>query len=292
MRSGLLSVRSWARVGLLPALLLTTAADAAPNRRAERAERPRLNEVEELAPWAAEPDQVKLDIVQRLVLEKQQYATALPLIAAMRKEGLRNPILDLVQGVALREEGLQQEAESLLLEARRRMPGDARVHDALCVLYADLQQLDLAIESCHRATRLDEDRASAWNNLGYLYLVSGKYPESMEASKRASELDSGDVRYRNNLALAHVAVGDTRRALDLFLSTGPKAEAHFNLGAAVERFVGPDDALPWYREALAADPTFAPALEAVTRLAPLPTTPGAPAAGTNGTLPGSQENAP
>lgn len=251
-------------------MLASSLASARPDEAGEPKTRLRGQDLEEIAPWATEPDRVKLDIVQRLVLEKQQYATALPLIAAMRKEGLRDPVLDLVQGVAMREQGLKGEAESLLLEARRRMPGDARVHDALCVLYADLQSLDQAIDSCEKATRIDQNRASAWNNLGYLYLVTGRSEDAVEACKHATDLDSGDARYRNNLALALVAVGDQRRALDLFATTGTPADARYNVGAAIERFQGPTDALSWYRDALIEDPEHRPAAEAVARIAPEP----------------------
>ena len=55
----------------------------------------------ELPPWAERPDQVKVEIAERLVFEKKQYLTALDLIGTLRKDGLTAPVLDLLQGIIL-----------------------------------------------------------------------------------------------------------------------------------------------------------------------------------------------
>lgn len=222
--------------------------------------------VEELAPWAVEPDRIKLEVVERLVFEKKQYNAALPLIAAIRKEGLKDPILDLVQGVSMREQGMLSEAEGLLLQARKRMPSDVRVHEALCVLYADQQSLDQAIASCEKATKVDGESAGAWNNLGYLYLVADRPLEAIEACTTAIEINGADARFRNNLALAYVATGKARKALEIFRTTNAEADAQYNVGVAVERYQGPQEALTWYRQALEADSQHPLAADAIDRI--------------------------
>ena len=220
----------------------------------------------ELAPWASDPAKIKLEIVERLVIDKHQYKTALPIIAAMRQEGVDAPVLDLIQGIAMREEGLHGEAENLLLEARRRIPSDARVHEALCVLYADKQATDKAISACEKATKVDPERASGWNNLGYLYLVTDRRIEAVEAAERAVALNGSESRYRNNLAIAQVANKDVDGALQLFRTTGSEADAQYNVGFAMERFVDQTSALPWYRRALDAQEQHVAAARAIERI--------------------------
>ncbi len=233
---------------------------------ADAARQKRAEVTQEIAPWTVEPDRIKLEIVERLVLEKHQYGAALPLIAAMRQEGLNAPVLDLLQGISLREEGMLTEAEGMLLTARKRSPTDARVHEALCVLYADQHRLDQALAACEKATKVEPERASAWNNLGYLYLVADRPLEAVEACARAVELDSSQARYRNNLAMAHVAAGSTAKALATFRTTHAEPDALYNVGVAVERFVGPEDALSWYRRAIELEPQHPSAVAAIERL--------------------------
>jgi Flp pilus assembly protein TadD len=229
-------------------------------------------DIEALPPWANEPDRVKLEISERLVFEKKQYAAAVPLISAMRAEGVTAPILDLLQGIAMREQRMYAEAERLLLTASRRMPHDGRVHEALCILYADTRAMAEAISSCERATKVDDQRASSWNNLGFLYLSSDRYQDALEALQASVDLDANEPRYRNNLALAHVAVGDTDSALRTLGTTHTRAEAYYNVGVAVERFDGGTPALDWYRQALKYDKQHADSVHAIARIKGIPTT--------------------
>ena len=222
--------------------------------------------LEDLPPWASEPNQVKLEIAERLVLEKKQYEAAIPLIAAIRSEGVNAPVLDLLQGIAMREQGLHVDSERALLAARKKMPGDARVHEALCVLYADTRVLDQAVEACEKASRLDPSSASIWNNLGYLYLVTQRPNDALESAQRAVDLDASENRYRNNLALAYVAVDDTHSALSTFETTGSKADALYRVGFALEVQEGDDTAMEWYRRALEINPRHVAANQAVEQL--------------------------
>jgi len=221
---------------------------------------------DELPPWANEPDRVKLDIAERLVFEKKQYVAALPLIAEMRREGVKAPVLDLLQGVSLREQGMYTEAERLLGMAERRMSGDPRVHEAYCILYADTNKLDLAIAHCEKATKIDGDRASALNNLGFLYLATGRTDEALPAFQKAVEQDGTQSRYRNNLGLAYVALGEDKAAMAAFSSANEPAEALYTMGAAVERYRSADDALPFYRDVLNYSATHQKAVHAIDRI--------------------------
>lgn len=247
-------------------LLVVLGLGLAPVAHAGKKRQERQAMLEQVAPWATDPDGVKLEIVERLVLETKQYDKALPIIAAMRQEGVNAPVLDLVQGIAMREEGLRDEAETMLLQARKRMPSDPRVHEALCVLYADAQRLDAAVAACEKATKVDSERASAWNNLGYLYAVTDRPTEAVEAAKQAVALNGAEPRYRNNLGIAVAASGDTTGALEIFRTTSSEADAYHNLGFAVERYQSAEDALRWYRRALEVNDQHVPSARAIERL--------------------------
>lgn len=223
--------------------------------------------VDELPPWAERPEEVKVEIAERLVFEKKQYGTALNLIGTLRKDGLSAPVLDLLQGICMREQGMFEESERLLLSARKRTPGDGRVHNALCVLYADQLRVDEAIDSCRKATRVDSDDASGFNNLAYLLLVSDQPEEALEAAQNAIDIDPTEARYRNNLGFIQARLGETKRAYKTFNSVGTPASAYYNVGVAYERFNDDiEEAAVWYADALAVDPSHQPSLEALERL--------------------------
>ncbi|NCG22396.1 MAG: hypothetical protein GWP91_25550 [Rhodobacterales bacterium] len=216
--------------------------------------------------WVSHPDKVKLEIVEQLVLEKKQYDSAAGIIAQLRRDGNTEPLLDLLQGITFREQGILGESERLLLNARKHMPGDARVHGAICILYSDAMRLDEAIGSCEKAVRVDDTDAVTWNNLGFLYLATERYPEAVEAIQTAVDQDGATPRYMNNLALATVATGDPNMALNMLLANGNMVNATYDVAIAVERFNGTDRALEWYSRVLTIDPTHTLAQDATARI--------------------------
>ncbi len=221
---------------------------------------------EEIPTWATRPDQVKLEIAEQLVLEKKQYDSAAGLIAQLRRDGNTEPILDLLQGITFREQGLLAEGERLLLQARKRMPGDARVHRAICILYSDAMRLEEAVGSCEKSVRMDDSSANGWNNLGYLYLATDRYPEAVEALQNAVDLDGANPRIMNNLAMATVANGDPELALNMLVAHASMADATYDVGVAVERFQSTSDALQWYSRVLSIDAEHVLAQQAISRL--------------------------
>lgn len=243
---------------LLLALLATTACKSSmrPPQRAQR--------VEEVPRWRTEKDTVRLEIIEKL-LEGGDPIRALHLLQQMRDEGVDRPEMALFQGIALRQQGMYDDAERLMRQAQDDLPKDGRVYEALCVLYADSDRVPEAIIACERSTELDEDDAAAWNNLGFLLLASD--PErSRTALQRAVDLQPTSVRYRNNLAFAQAAAGDHRAALKTFLTTGTPADAHYNVGAAFERRGERDRAASYYERALQYDADHSYADGALRRL--------------------------
>ncbi|MEZ4318005.1 MAG: tetratricopeptide repeat protein [Myxococcota bacterium] len=214
-----------------------------------------------------EKQTVRMEIVETL-LDAEETLRALELIRVMRADGVDDPNLDLLHGIALRQQGMAEEAERLMIQSQARDPRNPDTYRELCVLYADFERVDEAIEACRKSTDLDPNNAKAWNNLGYLLLMARDDSKAAkEALQRAVEIDSTVARYRNNLAFAQAAAGDHRGALRTFMTTGTPADAHYNVGTAFERAGDEVTALTYYRRALKMDAEHLSADEAVKRLA-------------------------
>jgi Flp pilus assembly protein TadD len=220
--------------------------------------------IEEMPPWMTEEggEKVRLELIEQLLDDDNTYA-ALDIVRQMRSEGFDTPEIDLLQGRALRIDGVTSEAERLLVIAQKRMPRDARPPSELCVLYADLQRLDEAVDRCRRATELDPHDGKSWNNLGFLLLSVEQPAEALEAAEMAMLIDATEARYRNNLGMAQAALGRDEQAFHTLQSTMSRADAAYLVGQVVERFQGAAPAKPWYEKALKLEPAHADARAAV-----------------------------
>lgn len=215
---------------------------------------------DELPTWMTHGEEVRLAVANDL-LETGNTVGALDIVRHMRADGYDGPELDLVQGKALRIDGVTSEAERMLRIAQKRLPQDGRASAELCVLYADLQQVVEAIGACDRAVQADKDDARSWNNLGYLRLASGDAHGSLEACEHAVQLDGVEPKYRNNLGMAQAALGRDDLAFRTLKSTMPISDAAYMVGLALERFHGPEQARPWYERALEFEPAHQAARE-------------------------------
>ena len=230
----------------------------------------RSAQVSEAPRWMTEKDNVRIEIV-RTLLEGGDSYRSLELIKVLRLEGVDKPELDLLQGTALRMQGMVEDAERLYKRAAENMPKNSEVQRALCVLYADTGEHSKALDACQMATELDPKDAAAWNNYGFLLLTSNQPAEAKDALQHAVDIDATSGRYRNNLAFAQAANGNHRTALRTFLTTGTPADAHYNVGTAFEREGDTKMAIVYYEKALKYDPNHIHADEALQRL--LSTTP-------------------
>lgn len=225
--------------------------------------------LDERPAWMTRGEEVRIEVAEQLLDQGNTLGT-LEILRAMRQEGYDSGEVDLLQGRALRMEGLVAESEQLLVKASDKLKKDARPHTELCILLADDGRLDEAITHCEQATEHDPQSGQSWNNLGFLYLSAGRTEDALVACGTAVQLDSTHALFRNNLAIAQAATGRHEAAFQTYQSTVPKAIAAFNVGAALERFDHPDQALVYYERAVSIDPTHADAVEARARLAAQP----------------------
>lgn len=246
---------------LLPALLLLVACG------------PKDRQVQDMPDWRTEEGKqdLRTSILEDLI-DQGATSEALTLISTMRAEGDERPVLSLYQGQAMALEGFSAEAERVLLAYRAEEPRDPRPLQTLGVLYADTGRTDEAIAVLQKSLELDDGDAPTWNNLGFLLLSEKRHVEAQEALQRAVALDGTEPRYRNNLGFALAANGRPRDAFEAFVSVAPPAEAHYNLGVALELAGEHDSAARHYRKAVQYDPDHLPSQDALARLEEPPTT--------------------
>lgn len=222
-------------------------------------------------------DEARFDMVEML-LESGNPEGALALIARVRGEGVDDPRLDLLQGRALRQAGLLDDAAAMLDRVPRRHPVYAAAQNELGVLEMDRKALPAALVHLEAATRAAPEAAPYWNNLGFALLASGRPGEATDALRRSLELDPSNARTRNNLGFALLASKRDDEAWRVLRAAGGgEAEARYNMGVGYELRGDLPAAAQAYQQALNLTPSHAAAAAALERVLPLlpaaPTTP-------------------
>jgi len=109
-----------------------------------------------------------------------------------------------------------------------------------------------------RATALDPRRATAWYDLGLLYLLRGDSAGALRAHRQYAALRPGAHEAHFLVGVDHQMRGDLPNAVAAYRRALKLRPTHFdslhNLAQVLDRGGSPSDALPWYRKALAAAP--------------------------------------
>jgi Flp pilus assembly protein TadD len=98
--------------------------------------------------------------------------------------------------------------------------------------------------------------SSGFNNLGFNYLLQGRYTDSISAFSRAIAIDPDNKRTHNNLGAAYALNGNEEKALQIFEKTIGKAAAYNNLGYIYMTQGEWDKAEKSFRHALELNPRF------------------------------------
>jgi tetratricopeptide (TPR) repeat protein len=215
--------------------------------------------------WLEEGEQAQFALLD-VFTEAGDFDRSLALIHVMRGQGRDEGLLDLYQGIVLRDAGMTADATELLDRAERRLPRDGRVPEARCVLLANDGSVEEALEECRRATRLDPDSASAWNNTGWLLLGLRRDDEAVTALQEAVRIEGAVALYRTNLGLALASVGKDDAAYRTLRTAVRPADAAYNVGTARERVGDSAGATDWYQRALALDAYHTLSQQALARL--------------------------
>ena len=156
-----------------------------------------------------------------------------------------------------------QTAFSLWTDTLAKQPRNARAHNNLGRVLADMGKWSEAVAHYEKALQLKADFPKAEANLGAALAHTGKNQEAVahleSALKKKPDLAEGYY----NLAEVLLGMGQTSRALDQYqkaiVSKPDFAWAHLNLGVALLKAGKATDAETHFRQAIAIDPGFAKA---------------------------------
>lgn len=133
-------------------------------------------------------------------------------------------------GRTARNLGENTKALELFNHALMLGSADPETMTEMAITYDNTGQAVLAEELYLKVTQKLNNQPSAYNNLGFNYLLQHKYPQAISALSRAMDLDPGSERIKNNLAAAMILNGEEPRALNLFSNSVGKAAAYNNVG--------------------------------------------------------------
>lgn len=173
-------------------------------------------------------------------------------------------------GTARAAQGRRDEALGEFDMAAALHPDLAAPHfEAAKVLSAGSQHAQ-AVARARRGLALDPESAYGHYTLGVIHQKAAEWREAHAAFGRAVDLSPMDPRARTNLASTSMRLGDFATArvqyLEMIALAHQVAPAHFNLGVIAERQGDRAEAARRYGLALAADPAFKPAQDALAKL--------------------------
>lgn len=142
---------------------------------------------------------------------------------------------NLANGHREAEAGRLDQASRFYERVLREDPSNPVAHHRLAVI-AD-QNRDFPTAERHYSAALvsRRDDPDLLNDLGYCYLLQGRYPESERTLRDAIAAAPAHERAITNLGLLYGTIGDVDRALAVLRTTGSEAEARTKLAMLLPR---------------------------------------------------------
>jgi tetratricopeptide (TPR) repeat protein len=159
-----------------------------------------------------------------------------------------------------------QDAAASYLRALELDPRDANSSMNLGLVYLALGQWDDALRYTLNATLLDPQSAVAWSNLGVAFEAKAQYGRAETAYRRSLDLDPTNVQALLNLGLNLSTQGKIADAVSVLEKVVERSDTPANrkrYGDALAKAGRYDAAVAHYEAALAQDPTFVEALNAI-----------------------------
>jgi tetratricopeptide (TPR) repeat protein len=136
----------------------------------------------------------------------------------------------LAAGRVRRLQAKNEEAAELLRTAHGYYPDDRRIMTELAITYDLLGHLKDAEPLHERVAAMSPQDGFSRNNLGFNYLLQGRYPAAIRELQAALQAMPGNHRIRNNLATAYALAGREDQAYLLLAGTIGEAGAYNNIG--------------------------------------------------------------
>jgi Flp pilus assembly protein TadD len=157
-----------------------------------------------------------------------------------------------------RNQGDYPTAETLMESLYAGHPDNPVIISELAITYDSIGQDKLVkAEPLHQKfLALQPDQQTGFNNLGFNYLLQGRYSEAIPFFSKALAIDPANMRTKNNLATAFLLNNEEVRALQLFENTLGKPAAYNNIGYLYMTQGSWDKAEKAFRKALELNPVF------------------------------------
>lgn len=155
----------------------------------------------------------------------------------------------------------------LAYRAAFRGPDSAAAQNTLGTVLLQAGEVDAAAIRFTRARELEPDGAFPLNNLCYVELRRSRPDAALPLCRLALERDPASQVVRNNLVLALARVGAFDEARAVSLAGADRAVAAYNEGIVWLAARQPGRARDAFGRARRANPSYAPAVQTLTRLA-------------------------
>ena len=166
-------------------------------------------------------------------------------------------------GVVKIQQGLAQEAATLISRAVQAQPEFAEAHNNLGLALRKLGQLEQAVQSHERALQIKPAYAEALNNLATALREAGRLDDALAACDRALAIKPDFAQALNSRAATRSQAGRHAEALidvERALALAPRlATAHFNHGVILGDLGQHEPSLAAYQRCLELDPRHATA---------------------------------
>lgn len=148
-------------------------------------------------------------------------------------------------GDVLRARRFPEDALDYYTYALRRGGGnEVMLMNKLGVTQLDLRHTSAARAYFERSIKLKQKDAVAWNNLGAVEYIDGRFATAISDYSRAIKLNKGSAIYHSNLATAYFEekdYKDARKQLKIALQIDPEVTRHDGIGGLTAHMVSPED---------------------------------------------------
>lgn len=156
--------------------------------------------------------------------------------------------------------GNLQEAEHLLINALKTLPDDADILHLLGVIYAQLNNDDLAMQYLEKSLLINPANGDACFAIGILMHSKGRLDEGLNYFRKAIAVNPNNLEAHNYIGNILQSKGELDEAIIYYKKASmidPNfAEAYFNLGN-VQHFIGKhEEALAAFNKAIEIKPDF------------------------------------
>jgi Flp pilus assembly protein TadD len=152
-------------------------------------------------------------------------------------------------------------AESLLLDAIKRFPGDLELRNRLIAVWLGQNKAEAAETEAKKILKADERNVGALVNLATVFFRRAQFELATSVLNRAREVDPKQPMVWINLGFVYLQQKDSPKAVESFKRAtelrGDLPEAHNNLGALYVEARDYEAAIQSLRTAIALYPTFA-----------------------------------